>query len=497
MGTFNWMWLGVGTLVSIAALAACSSPSSDQPGGTGGGGGSGGSDSGATGGGGAGGTGGTDSGPECAVSCDDGFNCTIDACVAGECKHSIGPNTGVTACPAGQYCTADKGCIASPACADVGDCQKAFEGDACKTNIKCDPASSVCLFDILDKDHDGYPPQVCGGDDCDDSAVSVHCGAVEACNGKDDDCDGTADDGASCLDTLQSCQAGVCACKPENLCGTECVDKQTDKDNCGTCGKICSGGMDCVGGQCHCAFAGEVDCLGHCTDTQVDPANCGVCGKVCDQGFQCVAGECVCNTTTCNGKCVDLQTDVENCGSCGKSCDSSVGTCLGGACSANCEAGPFGTACMACWYQQTVQDSCQGAKDACNDDCNSLNLCLGTCTDPACPEGCLEANPNGRYSYFMLGACFQMACSDSCFCPGCSFGDTSECRYCLQTSCASACSQCDSVPECVALRDCRSRCTTDGCRTSCASVFPTAVNILNGVVGTNGCEQTTCAAACQ
>ncbi len=44
---------------------------------------------------------------------------------------------------------------------------------------------------VTDGDGDGYPD----GPDCDDSSSSVHPGAVDSCNGIDDDCNGTIDDG--------------------------------------------------------------------------------------------------------------------------------------------------------------------------------------------------------------------------------------------------------------------------------------------------------------
>ncbi|MFA5186115.1 MAG: MopE-related protein [Patescibacteria group bacterium] len=288
MGTINRMRLSLGALVGvIVALAACSSPSSDQPGGTGGVGGTGGS------GGGSGGTG----GGQCAGSCDDGFSCTIDTCVGGKCTHSIGPNTGSTACPTGQYCAADKGCIASPACASSADCTKIWSGDACKSNIECDAASSVCTFDVLDKDGDKHPPQICGGDDCDDSASAVHPGSSEGCNGKDDDCDGVVDNGATCMDALQSCQAGACACKPENLCGTACVDVATDRKHCGSCNNACDPLEDCTAGQCACRP--ENLCSGKCVSLG-DVENCGSCGNKCPTPQGCTA---VCNNGICGGKC--------------------------------------------------------------------------------------------------------------------------------------------------------------------------------------------------
>jgi hypothetical protein len=47
-----------------------------------------------------------------------------------------------------------------------------------------------------DGDGDGHAAIGAGGDDCDDDAPGVHPGALETCNGTDDDCDGLIDDDA-------------------------------------------------------------------------------------------------------------------------------------------------------------------------------------------------------------------------------------------------------------------------------------------------------------
>ncbi|MCC6555820.1 MAG: putative metal-binding motif-containing protein [Polyangiaceae bacterium] len=44
---------------------------------------------------------------------------------------------------------------------------------------------------VIDGDGDGHPD----GPDCDDSNPAVHPGAVELCNGADDDCDGQVEEG--------------------------------------------------------------------------------------------------------------------------------------------------------------------------------------------------------------------------------------------------------------------------------------------------------------
>lgn len=96
-------------------------------------------------------------------------------------------------------CTPQNDCIVAPACATTQDCEAAWAGDACKSHIACDLASSVCTFELLDKDADGHSPLVCGGDDCDDNDADRYPGAVEVCNGKDNDCSGGAVCYACCL----------------------------------------------------------------------------------------------------------------------------------------------------------------------------------------------------------------------------------------------------------------------------------------------------------
>jgi len=282
-----------GVLALVMAHMGCGGSESDPPGGAGG------TDGGTAGTGGSSG----DSGTGCGTDCNDGFNCTIDSCVAGKCTHAIGPNSGETACPTGQYCTVEQGCIAAPACADVSDCEKAFGDDACKANIRCDPASSICLFDILDKDSDNHPPQVCGGADCNDNDPLIHPGASETCDGEDQDCDGTVDNATaasawchSSLGNAWECSGGECACPPVNTCGAECVDVQNDPKNCGACAHECGALEACASGACQCPPANQCGSL--CVDLQTDPEHCGTCDAACATGSTCVAGKCYAEPTT-------------------------------------------------------------------------------------------------------------------------------------------------------------------------------------------------------
>lgn len=192
--------------------------------------------------------------PTCSA-CDDDIACTIDTCRAdGSCTHTIGPNEGLTACPRGSYCTVEEGCVQPPACANDADCEEALGDDPCRGNIRCDPASSLCLFARLDKDADGHSPPVCGGDDCNDGDPTVSPSATEACDGLDNNCDGETDEGEDACDIggPADCVVGTCVCRPESLCDDTCVDFETNPEHCGACEVACGANEVCAEGVCAC-----------------------------------------------------------------------------------------------------------------------------------------------------------------------------------------------------------------------------------------------------
>jgi len=92
----------------------------------------------------------------------------------------------------------------------------------------------------------------------------------------------------------------------QTLCGTTCVNLQTDPNDCAACGHVCAaptgGAAACSGGACagscpagNTLCGAGVDGGGSCVDLQTDPNHCGACapaGGACPMGV-CSDGVCL------------------------------------------------------------------------------------------------------------------------------------------------------------------------------------------------------------
>lgn len=138
----------------------------------------------------------------CQVSCDDGIECTEDACneQANVCEHR--PNH--DACLDDDLCDGDERCDPADAEANELGCVDGMplicdDGDNC-TDDYCE--EDVCRTRLRDADGDGHGdddcqrcdpenPDICErGDDCNDANADVYPGAPEICeDGEDNNCD--------------------------------------------------------------------------------------------------------------------------------------------------------------------------------------------------------------------------------------------------------------------------------------------------------------------
>ncbi|MFO0682736.1 MAG: MopE-related protein [Sandaracinus sp.] len=332
-----------------------------------------------------------DAGPCARASdCDDGVDCTTDACTpSGVCTHVLTP----ALCGPGESCSPLTGCTPGRACATTSDC---MDDDACTTRERCDPAARVCLFSPLDGDMDGDPPRVCGGMDCDDSNPLVSSTGTERCNGADDDCDTRIDeDAAADCGAGGTCSGGACTCGAGlEHCVDRCIDTTSDDAHCGGCGLACEGGSHCQSSECRCAD-GTLACGLTCVDDRTDRTNCGGCFVTCADGESCVDGACTCAAPSmaCGGVCTDVSSNPFRCGDCTHVCAASE-TCINGTCA------PCGGVGQLCCSPLSGAACANGA--AC-----SAGLC------PACGElgqACCGASCNGALAC-MGGVCATPACS--------------------------------------------------------------------------------------
>ena len=229
------------------------------------------------------------------------------------------------------------------------------------------------------------------------------------------------------------CSSGMTSCRGN------CVNTQSDHDNCGGCNNICSTGQACQNGLCtgqavtapagnvpagsvpagtaSCA-TGQTSCSGDCVNTLSDHDNCGSCGNACSAGQVCQNSQCTstggsvqCSTgqTPCSGSCVDTRTAFYNCGACGHSCSSGQ-ICTSGSCT-EVSASAVGSNTAFCLVGQTT---CSGTCVDTKSDKNNCGSCGKKCSSgQVCTSGsCTAVSVGGSNTGFCLVG--QTTCSGAC-----------------------------------------------------------------------------------
>jgi hypothetical protein len=258
------------------------------------------------------------------------------------------------------------------------------------------------------------------------------------------------------------------------------ADPQTDPNNCGTCGTVCStvnAAPTCVAGTCveSCAL-GFGDCdhkaaTGCETDLMTTTARCGSCDTACvnaNGATSCIAGVCHpvcvagagdCDGNRVNGCETDLTTDGANCGACGVACVNPNGTtaCVGGACTPTCAGGWSlcgGAPRLGCLVHTGVDPSnCGPCGHVCTNAGGSVSCVDGTC-QPGCASG--YANCDGDPS----NGCEAAILTDADHCGGCTTACSSNhmaTRSCVGGACTGTCV--------AGFADCNGDKATDGCET--------------------------------
>jgi hypothetical protein len=204
------------------------------------------------------------------------------------------------------------------------------------------------------------------------------------------------------------------ACPPgTSPCGRRCVNLQTDRNNCGSCGHECRDDQSCVTGSCSGGAAcptGLTRCKGRCVNLQTDRNNCGACDHECRDGQSCVGGNCsggssgggsICGAycsgrparqrESCKAACEECGRDTSRL--CPSKTSSSVACCRQGA--PCCD----GTCCG------VGQQCCPGASGS--------SYCTGLGTNQDCSR-CGESCTGGKSCVNMACVCpnGQMDCGD-------------------------------------------------------------------------------------
>ncbi len=329
----------------------------------------------------------TGAGDGCSATCtvESGWNCRSVSGSRTTCTPICGDGLvrGTERCDQGKTCSDGKFCTTNTQCAGIGDGRcKSRSGDGCTT---------ACIVES------GY-----------------------TCSGEPSMC---------CTTGKSACGSGTTAF---------CADLQTDTNNCGTCGVVCSAGSSCVTGSCrspdadgdgvadssdNCPAVSNVDqanadgdALGDSCDDDddndgvLDVDDCAGGSKACGAGEVCgVDSRCTVPTSSCtDGEQNGDETGVDCGGSC-PACVSATSFCYGGSGVCEGSAGAFGqcsgsaTNCCAV-TPDTASSSCGGTLTSFNGENSdpSDDYTIGTVafnsTDTSC--GFRSVGIDCAFAYF-------------------------------------------------------------------------------------------------
>ena len=313
--------------------------------------------------------------------CDDGNDCTDDACdsATGGCVHT--PSTAPGCCEADADCDDANPCTADTCDPDDGSCANVAvggapcdDGDACTLEDACD--DGVCTPSA---DLDCADQSECTTDSCDPAigCVNEALGDGTPCSDGNVCTQGDVCDAGACVPgPTVSCDDGDACTSDQCVPGEGCVNLPIPLPDCCNNGGDCDDGDDCTDDLCqdnlcaHVPVIGPGCCTPACLGKECGPDGCGgSCGE-CLEGY-CDDGLCV---TVCVPVCpLGVACGPDGCGgSCG-SCDPGEACGSGGVCE------PCVPICGG--SAECGADGCAGTCGFCDggDTCSATGQCVSGC----------------------------------------------------------------------------------------------------------------------
>ena len=319
-----------------------------------------------------------------------------------------------------EFCPGYRDCVAGVISCDFYNCSS-LAGYACSIDLIGIPQSCNAEFGCC------LPTDFCDADsDC----------PYGGCCPDDNRCPHLPD-GVSCSANTLGTNDQVCGCGSN----VECVDINSDGQNCGACGTVCATGETCQSGVCI-ATATCSDGIQNQDETDVDCG--GSCPNTCPEGQSCLT-DADCTTAFCNQTtliceqppCVPVTCQDVGfvCGEINDGCGNTLvcGTCpdwqaCGGTSCQNvpCDPDCTGVSCVlpggvCCGQFSSILKEGVQAPSQCT---GGLTMCDGTC-DQRCSD--LQNDP------FTCGSC-DISCASS--------------EVCLNGVCTNICDTCSAIEFC-------------------------------------------------